>query len=72
VLRELLLRLLYHLPQAVVIVTSSSPLSAWRDASVLRQVGEPQVLPLRDGRLVVVSHQLPRSPLGLMHAYGYC
>lgn len=59
-LRDVLMQLLYHLPQAVVVITSSSGLDAWRDAAVLRQVGEPLVQQLYDGQLVLVEHRLPR------------
>lgn len=62
-LREVLMQLLYRLPQAVVVMTSSSGLEAWRDAAVLRQVGEPLVQELTDGKLVLVEHRLPKSHL---------
>ena len=62
-LREVLMQLLCRLPQAVVVMTSSSGVDAWRDAAVLRQVGEPMVQGLYDGRLVLVEHRLPKSNL---------
>lgn len=67
-LRNVLVLLLHHLPQAVVVITSSSGVDAWRDAAVLRQVGDPVVESLYDGKLVLVEHRLPRSPL---HACCY-
>lgn len=70
VLRELLMRLLCYLPQAVVAVVSSSCASECLDASALRHKDEPVLLQLHDGQLRMLGHQLPRSPLAMMHTYG--
>jgi hypothetical protein len=62
-LRQVVMQLLHCLPQAVVVMTSSSGLDVWRDGVLMRQVGEPLVQDLYDGCLVLIEHRLAKSQL---------
>jgi hypothetical protein len=62
-LRQMVMQLLRCLPQAVVVMTSSSGLDVWRDGVLMRQVGEPLVQDLYDGCLVLIEHRLAKSQL---------